>query len=235
MRTRAARSRTRSSLVALAVAFSTLSTFAVASLAQALTINTATSSLDQGIGCSSASFCFPGFNIYDLDASAPLSGSFDLTGGTTLDFSINLASATLSVVSGPDGGVTSVEFFDVTFSGSVAVVLEPSGVYSVTDQAANVSGTLIPTGAGSPVVFNLSGVNTSGPCNDAPGLSLTCGLIFGVGTPMEIEVNGQPRYFTLTTDIRSVVPEPSTALLMGLGLGVLAKKQSRARSHRSSD
>jgi hypothetical protein len=229
MRKRAARSRTRSSFVA-ALAVSALSTFAVASLAQALTINTATSSLDQGIGCSSASFCVPGFNVYDLDDPAPLSGTFDLTGGTTLDYSINLASATLSVLSGTDGGVTSVEFSNGTFSGSVSVALETSGLYSVTDQPSTVSGTLIPTGSGLPVAFNLSGVNTSGTCNDAPGLSLTCGLVFGAGTPMEIEVNGVPRYFTLTNDIRSVVPEPSTALLMGLGFGVLAGKRRHALS-----
>lgn len=229
MRTSSARRHTRSSFAALVVALAVLSTFVVTSAAQALTINTATSSLDQGIGCGD-SFC--AFDIiYGLDTPFPsLSGTFDRTGGT-LDFSISLSSATLSVLSGTDGGVTSVEFSGVTFSGSVAVVAEGGDLFSVTDQLSTVAGTLTPTGGGSAVAFNLVGVNTTGTCNDAPGLSLTCGLTFGAGIlPMQISVNGQPRYFRLTTDIRSVVPEPSTALLIGFGLLALTRRRSLADS-----
>lgn len=197
--------------------------------AQALTINPATSNLDLACGGGDPA-CF--FNIlYDLDSPQPLTGTFDITAGV-LNFSVNLASATLSVVGGPDGGVTSVDFTGVTYSGSVAVVDEGSGQFSVTDQAASVSGTLTPTGAGAPVVFDLSGINTTGLCNDSPGLSLTCGLTIGAGTGFAIDVNGNTRYFRHTIDFKSVVPEPNTALLLGVGLAAIGRRKRRSRSPR---
>lgn len=202
-----------------------LSVLAITSAAEALTINTATSSIDQGFGCTD-SFC--AFDIiYELDASSAVSGTFDITAGT-LSFAISLPSATFSYNDvGSDGGVTSVDFTGVTYSGSFAVVDEGGGLFSFQDQSStvSVSGTLTPNGAGAFVAFNLGSVNTTGICN-AGVSSLTCGLQFGAGfSPMPISVNAQSRYFRHTLDIRNV-PEPSTALLVVLGLAALAHRRS---------
>lgn len=193
--------------------------------ASAISIIPSSSGLDVAVGClDSSCFSFSGPLLYNLTASAPVSGSFGIT-GSTLDFSIDLTTANLV---GPDGAVTSVDFSGVQYVGSVSVFDEGSGNFSVATQAAGISGTLTPNGAGSPVVFDFQAlvnpINVSGLCT-AAGSSLTCGLIFGSGVAFEIDVNGNPRFFRHTVDITGVIPEPNTALLMGLGLSLLVAKR----------
>jgi len=199
--------------------------------AAAIPIIPGSSGLDVAVGCvDSSCFSFSGPLLYNLSASAPVSGSFGIT-GTTLDFSIDLTAANLV---GPDGAVTSVDFTGVNYIGSVSVVDQGSGNFSISTQSAGISGTLTPNGAGSPVAFDfqplVNPVNVSGSCALA-GNVLQCGLIFGSGVAFEIDVNSNPRFFRHTVDITGVIPEPNTALLMGLGLSMLAVSRGRSSTH----
>jgi hypothetical protein len=213
-------------------AASVLAGLFISSASQALTINTATSGLHQGWGCTSSFFCVPGPAIYSLDLPGPsVSGTFDLTAGV-LTFSITLASANFS---GSDGLVTGVVFGPVNYysdSFALSPTMNPNE-FSGSNQPATVTGTATPIGAGVPAAINLV-ANTQAICTDQPGPSLTCGLTFGSGnSPMPISVNGQDRYFVQTVDLFSVVPEPSTALLLGIGLGALGWRR-RADADSSS-
>jgi hypothetical protein len=192
----------------------------------ALTINPASSGLHDAQGCSTANCILSG--IYSLSGAPSVTGSFDIV-GTTLSFSIDLVAATMT---GNDGAVTAVDFANVNYSGSFTVVDEGSNMFSFLDQQATVAGTLTPVGAGSPVAFDIFPVNVTGNCSGTPGSSLACGLQFGAGQGFEIDVNGNPRFFRHTVDVFSV-PEPGTALLLGLGLSGLAV--NRRRSVRFTD
>jgi hypothetical protein len=199
--------------------------------ASALSIIPESSGLDVAVGCLDSSCAsFSGPLLYNLSASAPVSGSFGIT-GTTLGFSIDLAAANLI---GPDSEVTSVDFSNVHYVGSVSVVDQGSGQFSIATQSAGISGTLTPNGPGSPVAFDFQAlvnpVNISGSCT-AAGNTLQCGLIFGSGVAFEVGVNGNQRFFKHNVDITGVVPEPNTALLMGLGLSVLAVSRGRRPAH----
>lgn len=190
-----------------------ISGLALASGAGALTIDAGNSGLDQGVGCNST-LCIP--TSYGLAGSAPVSGTIDIAAGT-LNFNIQLASATFNASGAGDGGVTSVTFSSVVYSGSVAVALNGSNNYDVgLGQTASVSGTLTPTGAGSATGFAAT-VLVTGVCSGTPGSSLQCGLIFGPNG-FSTSVNGNTRFFRHTVDALAVVPEPGTALMLGLGL-----------------
>lgn len=213
------RIRALKSLAVSAAALLTLSAGAV----HALPINPASSGLDAAVGCGDTA-CF--FDVlFTLDASAPVSGEavIDVSGIVPLlVFNVTLDSATLS---GSDGPVTGVTFSDVTYSGSFLLDFDGTR-YNFLDQNATISGTLTPSGAGSPVFFPGVSANTTGSCLDTG--TLTCGFLFGAGTGFAVDVNGNERYFRHTVDI-AVIPEPGTALLLGLGLAGLATRRGRER------
>ena len=196
-------------------------TLIFATTASAVAINPAESGLDLGQGCTDTACFFPGTVLFNLDASAPVSGDLTKT-GLTLDYSIDLASA---LFNGSDGPVTDVTFSDVNYSGTATLTDDGNGQFSFLDMPASISGTLTPAGAGSAVAFNLTGVNTSANCQ-ALGNGLTCGFVFGAGTAFQADVNGNARYWRHTVDA-TIVPEPGSALLTALGLGLLATRRTR--------
>ncbi len=203
----------------LALGFVAAAALIASGSAQALTIDSSQSGLDQALGCSST-FCVVGTEIFALDASAPVGGTLELSGGT-LDFTITLASASLS---GTDGAVTGLTFSDVTYSGSVSATDQSPNGYSISGTS-TISGTVTPIGAGAAQVFDAVSVNTSGLCTGTPGDSLVCGLNFTAADDFNTGVNGNTRHFVHQVDVMAVIPEPGTALLLGLGLSLLARRQ----------
>ena len=195
----------------------------VAGPVQALSVIPGSSRLDLAAGCGDTQCLFS--PLYALDAPAELTGTVDRS-GLTLTFSIDLASATLSAISGNDGGVTSVDF-TLNYSGAVTLVDEGSGQFSVTDQTGTLNGSLFANGPDTSTLITNVLANVTGICDEEPGGALTCGLTFGAGSGFPVDVNGNVRYFRHTIDI-TAIPEPGTAMLLGLGLLGLASR-GRAR------
>ena len=216
--------RTRSNQIGTGIFLGIATGLALATGASALAINSSNSGLDQGVGCVDTSCITPS---YTLAASAPVSGTLDIT-GSTLSFSIQLANASFNATGGGDGGVTALSFSNVTYSGSVGVTLNGSNYNVNGGQVGAVSGTVTPTGAGSATSIAGSTVLVTGLCSGTPGNALQCGLIFGPVSNFTAVVNGNLRYFRHTVDAFTVVPEPGSALLLGMGLlGLGARRSGR--------
>lgn len=212
----------RSRISGVFLGLATLVALTFSSPAYSLAVNPASSTLSLARGCTSAN-CFLS-EIFTLSGTPSVTGSFDIV-GTTLTFSIDLLAASLP---GSDGAVTGVDFTNVNYSGSFSVTDEGSNMYSFLDQNSTVMGTMTPSGAGSPVDFDITPVNTTGNCSGTPGTSLVCGFQFGAGIGFAIDVNGNDRYFNHTVNVFSVIPEPGTATLFGLGLIALGAGRRNA-------
>jgi hypothetical protein len=197
----------------------------IAGSSAATTIDANNSGLDQASGCADLS-CFD--VIYDVVSNpGTVSGSLALSAGV-LDFSIALDGASLSA-SGGDGRVAGI-VFHVIYSGQVNVSLDASNNYVIDPgQTAQITGTATPIGAGSPVPVAASASLLTGTCSGDPASSMLCGLIFSPVTDFQAEINGNTRYFEHSVGVVTVIPEPNTAVMLGLGLASLAGARRRAK------
>lgn len=160
------------------------------------------------------------------------SGTLDIV-GTTLTFSMTLASTTLVPISGTDNGVTQLVFTGTSYTGSATLLALGGGFYSILSGSAAISGTQTPSGAGSAGPFAAADALLSGTCIDSGG-SISCGIVFGPSNDFSFSLNGQTRHFTHTINV-TAVPEPGTALAVGAGLaglGLLGARVRRARAAR---
>jgi hypothetical protein len=180
--------------------------------AQALSVDSGTSTLTDGQICSSATVLGCLAPLFQLGSAATVSGG-------TLD---------ITIFNGSDGPVSAVTLTDVIYSGSLTVSPNGPDRFEFQDQLSSMSGTATPTGAGAASAFSNVAVNTTGQCIGTPGTSLVCGFLFGpTGSPLTI--NGNGRFLRQSVNINAV-PEPGTAVLLGLGLASLAASRRRASS-----
>lgn len=196
-------------------------TLAFAASASALAIDPSNSALEKATDCAD-SFCSP--SVFELTAPTPVTGSLSLV-DDVLSFSIQLASAELMATNGSDGGVGSIVFSDVTYSGAVTVTPGEGQAIAIDfEQFVSVVGSVTPIGAGSPSTFQATQVLLTGGCSGSAETALLCGLAFD---DFNAEVNGNTRLFQHMVNVAAAVPEPGTALLMGLGLAGLASASRR--------
>jgi hypothetical protein len=180
--------------------------------AQALSVDSGTSTLTDGQICSSATVLGCLAPLFQLGSAATVSGgTLDIT-GSTLSFSFSVASA---IFNGSDGPVSAVTLTDVIYSGSLTVSPNGPDRFEFQDQLSSMSGTATPTGAGAASAFSNVAVNTTGQCIGTTGSPLT--------------INGNGRFLRQSVNINAV-PEPGTAVLLGLGLASLAASRRRASS-----
>ena len=204
------------------VALTLLALLVLASGANALTIDSGNSGLDIASGCADSGCFTPLYE--DLTSSGTVSGTVEII-GSTLSFDILLDGANLAATGG-DGPVTSIDFQNFNYVGSIGVTLDASNNYIVGGgQTATVSGTVLANGAGSAGSVAGNTVLVTGLCSGSPGTDLQCGLIFGPLLDFSADVNGNTRYFQHSLDVFAAIPEPGTALLLGLGLAGLTARR----------
>lgn len=195
--------------------------------------------LDAGGACpESGGAC--GSIDYAFDVTpAPATGDIDFTFGGginwTVDIDANVASLTMEDTAGAVDGVDRIVFSNLEFDVVGWSAVEFSGQISGLATTGTVSGTYEQF---------LGNVSVAGPTNFGPvavgagsltcnaTLTGVCGFTFGFDAPeLLLDVGttngGSPHEFVWTFNV--IVPEPSPALLVALGLLTICAAQRRRR------
>jgi hypothetical protein len=170
--------------------------------------------------------------------------SFAATGTITIDTTLNSMTIALAVASSvldasgaqspTDLGATSLVFTGGTYVGVVGITDNGGGNYSINSgQTAGLGFTLVEAvGAGTGYPVTLGAVRVTGGCLVTADGTGQCGLTFGSAgtTPFEVGGIGFGSYsrFVRQTFNVGVVPEPTTLLLVAMGLGALAVRRAHA-------
>ncbi len=191
--------------------------------------------LSVGVGCLSTDFFCSLAPNFTLSATAPASGTLTVLPGTlgpgTAALSLLLPSATFT---GSFDGITSVVFTNVALVAiGWPVVVTGADITDTASVVGTVTGTFEQfAGAisvGGPQAFNEMSTFSTLSC--LPPFAGQCGFIVGSAFPRDLTLSvGQgaaaDHDFELTFNL--VVPEPATASLfaLGLGLSLLARRRS---------
>ncbi len=166
--------------------------------------------IDDGGACpSSAGTCSDNYD-FNVVGTSSVTGTIT-EGGGSVTINVTLPSMTMPGSAGP---VTEVVFTNVTYSYSGSTI---GGFGSV-------SGTYSQTGGTGDTAFNLA--NSVLFSSYTEGCDLLCGFTVG-RSGFTLSVNSTNHDFVHTFNV--VIPEPSTALLLGGGLAALAARRRRSR------
>lgn len=197
--------------------------------------------LDAGGACPAGGACAP--IDYDFDVTpAPATGSIDFTpaGGInwTVDIDIAVATLTMEDTGGAIDGVDRIVFSDLHFVVDDWAAIQFGGSIAGVTTTGTVSGSYEQFLGGGSVVGStsigatpLTPVSVSyGSLNCADTLTGQCGFTVGFSAPeLNLDIgttgSGSPYKFVWTFNV--VVPEPSTASLLGLGLVGIASLRRR--------
>lgn len=172
--------------------------------------------------------------------------SFAATGTIAIDTTLNTMTISLAVATSvidasgaqvpTDLGASSLAFTNGTYTAVVAITNSGGGTWTInTGQSAAVAFTNVQAvGAGAGAAVSIGAVRLTGSCLVLNNNTGNCGLIFGSQgtTPFQVGgagFGGYSRFVRQTFNV-GVVPEPTTLLLVAVGLTGLAIRSSRRAS-----
>jgi hypothetical protein len=205
-------------------------------VAAAVSSPIASGGLAESFACTSGSILCEFSADFSLDPPTPVkpvSGAIDFTpsqaGATSVDITLSNLDFTMT---GSSGAIARIDFTGVTLTVTGMSVTAGPGVG--TDIGINgsvvsgaISGTYVQRDGGGAVVVAaqpFSDLSVSidnfacGLTNSGVG---TCGFDLGLSDRFDLDVDGAPHWVVQTYNV-NVVPEPTTAVLLGLGLAGLA-------------
>jgi hypothetical protein len=196
--------------------------------------------IDQAAGCTGLAILCPGFAAiaFEQDPSGAIpelaSGTYTLDEmAGTLDVALSVSSLTMTATGAAVNGVDEVVFSGLTYTGMLAVTGAGDGPYNVTlPDTLTVSGSYTQLLGGAGVVgatpFSLDVDVTAGQCLINAG-NMTCGLFVGAdlaGSAFTLGIGVAPTPVNFQHVFNTVaVPEPGTALLLGLALALVSTRR----------